>query len=668
MKAFIRTLIILFCAFSPLTNIHGSETYDLNWMLPEGDRLVYQVIRIEETPSEIAGDSIKHEILNLEITIVRDGVALLDTCLDDSSRFKIFGKDQEIDDQIRASYEIHTLLDHHRGIDPYGVMPDMQRNFFIMMFPRPESPVSVKEKWKLPLRLMGSGTMGMGDETSVGIISSVKSENNHRIAHIQFQTEASLEATDEQIHEKLARESENNDSIKDEDINDLASLFGGMEITLEADGNARFDLDQGCYLAMNLMLMQSMKSTQNSMMNTETTMQWNLKLVRREPIPPEDFPKLQKLLIAREKVHQSVQTAKSGDYEKTLAGLKDVIEMEIYSEHPWLISAQIYMIQGKVMEAAEAIGHELEVMPGRQDTMMFAISIYDQVGDTDKSNALKKKLGMPVTFGNPEQEEQMFAYFREASEYRNEKDYSRAVETYEKILSINPDNETAHLMKGIVYMDIKEYDKAMESLETARSLDPKFTAALENIGEVHLARGELKKALEISDQLTTMEHVSYTANILRGEIFQQMDRHESAVSEFSIALAQNDNTGAWFYLRGVSYMKIKKYDAAVNDFDTALKITSECGSLEKPEDCLIRRAECCLELEQYGKTLTDCQKIILMGNTIPLAYYFSGVAHEHLNHPKDAEKAYSTFVEMNPDNLPDEINAAKDQLRAMKSR
>ena len=157
-----------------------------------------------------------------------------------------------------------------------------------------------------------------------------------------------------------------------------------------------------------------------------------------------------------------------------------------------------------------------------------------------------------------------------ASELAQNGKVSEAIEVYNKIIGINPNNKIAYLNKGILLYESAQYNLAVESLTKAIELDP-----LE--GMAYLIRG--KSNLKIQDYV-------------------------AAENDFKSAqVSQNTSYEALRSLGSLNLMK-KNFGFALKYFNDCLKI-SDTSSL-----VYLSRSSAYYEMGEYEKSMADCRRVL----------------------------------------------------------
>ena len=99
-----------------------------------------------------------------------------------------------------------------------------------------------------------------------------------------------------------------------------------------------------------------------------------------------------------------------------------------------------------------------------------------------------------------------FAYnYRATSNAKANKEYEKAVEKFEKAVSLDPKMKEAHNNLGYCYRKLGKLEQSLTSYQAALEIDPNYAQAREYLGETYLAMGEMDKAIEQYNKLKEME-------------------------------------------------------------------------------------------------------------------------------------------------------------------
>lgn len=145
-----------------------------------------------------------------------------------------------------------------------------------------------------------------------------------------------------------------------------------------------------------------------------------------------------------------------------------------------------------------------------------------------------------------------------------------AISYYNKALELDKTNSPAIYYLGTIYYAQKNYEKSLASYQRVLTLDPDNNDAKEAIKAVKLAMGEdiLKNGLN-----------EYNSK-----------KYQKALEIFNHAIQINPNDGYAYYYRGMTYDAQKKYLLAINDYKKALTksddLNTACYSMALDYDML----------------------------------------------------------------------------------
>ncbi len=119
------------------------------------------------------------------------------------------------------------------------------------------------------------------------------------------------------------------------------------------------------------------------------------------------------------------------------------------------------------------------------------------------------------------------------------KQYSKAVEPYEKAYALNPDPKLLfHL--GRCAQKSKQYDKAIAAYETALEVDANYVKARYNLSLTFMDAGKYDEAVDSFSQLVELEGDSYRAYYSMGLSYYYLEKYDEALEAYDSALEQKE--------------------------------------------------------------------------------------------------------------------------------
>ena len=81
------------------------------------------------------------------------------------------------------------------------------------------------------------------------------------------------------------------------------------------------------------------------------------------------------------------------------------------------------------------------------------------------------------------------------NEYMKSKEFSDALNFYEKAIQLYPKDASCHCNKAMAYLKLKNFSKAIESANKALDLQPDYLKALHRRGKAYFSTGKFKEAV-----------------------------------------------------------------------------------------------------------------------------------------------------------------------------
>jgi len=119
--------------------------------------------------------------------------------------------------------------------------------------------------------------------------------------------------------------------------------------------------------------------------------------------------------------------------------------------------------------------------------------------------------------------------------YYGRKEYSKAIDEYQKALEIDPECVEAHNNLGCLYQDIKESDKAIKEYQKVLELNPTHMDALNNLGNAYYGRKEYSKAIDEYQKALEINPNYVKGHIKLAEVYYIQKKYKSALQELKLA-------------------------------------------------------------------------------------------------------------------------------------
>ncbi len=217
----------------------------------------------------------------------------------------------------------------------------------------------------------------------------------------------------------------------------------------------------------------------------------------------------------------------------------------------------------KFSEALELLEDVRAADPGTEDfsALARAYSETDQKGEA--VNAYERLIVL-----SPQDYE---AYMALGSLYRDLDNPREAVEVYEQGLDYNPDN--IELQKALVevYYELEEYEEAESLLQSIIAEEPDMYEIHYDLGRIYQKQGEWEDAEESYEIVLEYNSEHLRAHLALGELYLERNNHYRALSKFSDAVDRDPDFAPGYYHLARTYYELEMYDSALSEVSTALR-------------------------------------------------------------------------------------------------
>ncbi|MCY7337948.1 MAG: tetratricopeptide repeat protein [Chamaesiphon sp.] len=150
--------------------------------------------------------------------------------------------------------------------------------------------------------------------------------------------------------------------------------------------------------------------------------------------------------------------------------------------------------------------------------------------------------------------------------------HEEAIESFDRSLSIKPDDYVAWAGRGIALARSQRYEEAIESFDRAISIKPTYQNACCNRGSSLGSLGRYEEAIESFDRALSPKPDDYVAWAFRGNSLGSLGRYEEAIESYDRAISIKPDDYKVWYKRGNSLGNLGRYDESIESYDTALSI------------------------------------------------------------------------------------------------
>ena len=253
----------------------------------------------------------------------------------------------------------------------------------------------------------------------------------------------------------------------------------------------------------------------------------------------------------------------------------------------------------------------------------------------------------------------------------------KAIASYDRAISLRPNDAALFSNRGVVLKDMKRFDEALASFDRALAIEPRFAAA-------HVNRGNALRALERWDQAL----VSYGRALAirpndartihnRGVALYRLGRYDDALASFDSAIALGPDLAEAWADRGLALRATKRLQEALASFDKAIALAPRIAELHdlranvllkqklfkealascdhaielKPEfaEPHANRGLILHAMKRLEEALASCDLAIKLKPDFADAHFIRGHLLHELKRPEEAISSYERAIQVEPD-------------------
>jgi len=151
--------------------------------------------------------------------------------------------------------------------------------------------------------------------------------------------------------------------------------------------------------------------------------------------------------------------------------------------------------------------------------------------------------------------------------------YNESISLFDRAISINPRDPAFWSNKGVSLFKLGNFDEAEKNYDKALEINPNSLLGLINKGTLTKNRGDFNSTLKLYDKALSINPNYPIVWVIRGGILdEKLNRKEEAFASFDKAISLDPNLDLAWYGKGITYFNSGKYDDAIDCFKKAIDI------------------------------------------------------------------------------------------------
>jgi len=164
-------------------------------------------------------------------------------------------------------------------------------------------------------------------------------------------------------------------------------------------------------------------------------------------------------------------------------------------------------------------------------------------------------------------------HFNSGVTFYNQKEFSKAIQAYQKVIELDPAYVEAYNNLGIIYQEIDNFDKALEVYHKAIDINPRYAKTFNNLGLLHFLNERYEESIEAFQKALAINPSSIESHINLGVLYKKRGMVDKAIESYQKALSLNPLHGETHYNMGLLYEQLEKWDLAIHHYQTFIELS-----------------------------------------------------------------------------------------------
>jgi len=183
-------------------------------------------------------------------------------------------------------------------------------------------------------------------------------------------------------------------------------------------------------------------------------------------------------------------------------------------------------------------------------------------------------------------------------------DYPSAFSEINTVLRQDVYNPEAYFLKGFIYRDLKDTTKAISSFQTAVDVDPKYRDAMLELGQMYSAKKN-SLALKYFDNAFKLDTTAVMPLYAKGMFYQNQNDYEKAKQEYKECIMHNTQYASAYFSTGWILLQQDSLDKAWRQFDLVTRIQPNNA------DAYYNRALCSEMMNKKQDAINDYKQALM---------------------------------------------------------
>ena len=198
--------------------------------------------------------------------------------------------------------------------------------------------------------------------------------------------------------------------------------------------------------------------------------------------------------------------------------------------------------------------------------------------------SLKEKAPVKSIEVKPEVEKErpfvseVLTHFNLGVQFYNQREFSKAIQSYQKVIELDPTYIEAYNNLGIIYQEIGNFDRAFGAYQKSIEINPQYEKGHNNLGILFYLKGRNEEALEAFQKALAINSNNIESHINLGVLYKKQGQLNKAIESYQKALDINPFHREIHYNIALLYEQLENIDLAIGHYQQFIKLSSPSHS------------------------------------------------------------------------------------------
>jgi tetratricopeptide (TPR) repeat protein len=218
--------------------------------------------------------------------------------------------------------------------------------------------------------------------------------------------------------------------------------------------------------------------------------------------------------------------------------------------------------------------------------------------------------------------------------------FEAALRRFDSAISIDSKKLSYLVDRANVIASLGRPEEAIEAYDRALALNPKLVQAISNKGQAFRLLGQFDKAIACFRDATLIDPSFVDAHRSLGQVLWSMLQFEEAIASYSVVLKYQPTDIVSLLHRGICLSNVRQFDKAFSDFKRIISFVPDHAEAHA------RAANALNELEKFRAALEYANAAIALDSKNPEWVGFKCKALIGLDRPRDALKEVDLMIKL----------------------